>query len=498
MLTALLGTVGVVLLIACVNVAHLLLARGAARRKEIALRGALGAGRGRILRQLLTESLVLARGGCVVGASSLRWRSASCRRLSPTTIRRPLAQGSIPWCCCSPASSPCLTSVAFGAGPSLAMVRQDVNEALKQAAPRVPPGAELPHSRCARRGGGRHDAGPARRGWTAARSYAAVESVELGFPSQGLLVAETPLSPSRYGEGRDAQPSCRPCRSRGSAPGRGVGGNVNYLPLVFKGGRVGFAIDGRPAPAPGQFPQQIASDRAVSPDYFRTMGIPLVAGRHFDERDGQGAPLAVMINQTMARRFWGSSDPLGQRIRIGGPTSRWLTVTGIIGDVRQMGLEVAAEPELYLSLDQAAAGRSFFWPRYLVVRTAGDPIALAPAVRRAVAGVDADQPVSNMRSMQAVVGQELAGRATGLTLIGRSRCWRCCSRRWDSTACSPTPWRSRRANRAAHGARCNPHRVMGALVRRTMWLTASDCRGARGAPRRNPDHDVIPLRGQPD
>jgi len=473
MLTALLGTVGVVLLIACVNVAHLLLARGAARRKEIALRGALGAGRGRILRQLLTESLVLAVGGAIVGAAFAALAFRFLSPLVPDNYPEATGAGLDPVVLLFTGIVALVTSVAFGAGPSLAMVRQDVNEALKQA------GTHGPTRRERRIRGALAVAEVAMTvvllvaAGLLLRSYAAVESVELGFPSQGLLVAETPMSPSRYGEGPRRAALVSAVLDRvGQLPGVVSAGYVNYLPLVFKGGRVGFTIDGRPTPAPGQFPQQIASDRAVSPDYFRTMGIPLVAGRHFDERDGQGAPLAVMINQTMARRFWGSSDPLGQRIRIGGPTSRWLTVTGIIGDVRQMGLEVAAEPELYLSLDQVPSAAPFFWPRYLVVRTAGDPIALAPAVRRAVAGIDADQPVSNMRSMQAVIGQELAGRANGLTLIGAFALLALLLAAvglYGVLAYTVAQQTREIGLRMALGATRTD--VMGALVRRTMWLT---------------------------
>jgi predicted permease len=146
----------------------------------------------------------------------------------------------------------------------------------------------------------------------------------------------------------------------------------------------------------------------------------LLRGRHIDERDGAAAPAVVIINETMARTFWADADPVGQRIRFYGPLAAapWLQIVGVVGDVRQIRLDLAPEPELYVPLAQIPAGAApFVWPRYLVVRTNGDPSAIAADVRNAVATVDRNQPVANLRGMEDVVDQQLTGRSTQLTLI---------------------------------------------------------------------------------
>ena len=153
----------------------------------------------------------------------------------------------------------------------------------------------------------------------------------------------------------------------------------------------------------------------MSPGYFAALGVPLVRGRFLDERDTRGADRTVIINETMARHFWPDDDPVGRRFGIAGPGGP-MTVVGVVGDVQEIGLDVPAESALYMPLDQTAI--PFMWPRQLVVRTDGDPLALVPAVRRAIWDVDPNQPVSSLRAMSEVVDSELNNRDLQLTLIG--------------------------------------------------------------------------------
>lgn len=194
---------------------------------------------------------------------------------------------------------------------------------------------------------------------------------------------------------------------------------MNYPPLTLKEGRGYLTLEGHPPPPLEERARQVVSWRVVSAGYLSALGVPLVGGRHLDERDGPSAPPAVVINQAMARLHWGNADPIGRRLKLGRQASPnpWFTIVGIVGDVRQMGLEIAAEPEVYFSLDQPPGVTPFFWPQHLIVRTTGDPLSMAPAVRRAVEKVDPDQPVSNLRSMPQILDAELLSRSTQTTLI---------------------------------------------------------------------------------
>jgi putative ABC transport system permease protein len=165
----------------------------------------------------------------------------------------------------------------------------------------------------------------------------------------------------------------------------------------------------------------VAVSRAIGPGYLATLGVPLLRGRHVDERDGAAALPVAVINETMARTFWGSSDPIGHRIKFGNLDSpgSWLQIIGVVGDVREIRLDLAPEPEFYVPLEQLpATALPFAWPRYLVVRTSGDPSATMADIRRVVASVDPSQPVANLRTMEGVVEEQLTGRGLQLTLVG--------------------------------------------------------------------------------
>src|SRR6185503_12795878 len=202
-----------------------------------------------------------------------------------------------------------------------------------------------------------------------------------------------------------------------AVPGVETAGYTNFAPLLSKGGRPVVRAEGRPRPEPAELVRNMASNRSASPGYLETLGVPLISGRFIDARDAADAPPTVVINESLARAQWGEQDPLGKSLSMGPGDGPYVTVVGVVGDMRQMGLDVPAEPELYVPLDQVG-GAAFMAPRQLNVRTAGDPLALASELRSAVWAVDPTQPVSNVRAMSDVLDAELANRNTQLTLTG--------------------------------------------------------------------------------
>jgi putative ABC transport system permease protein len=415
------GIVGLVLLIACVNVAHLLLARSAGRRRDFVVRTALGASRGRLARQLLTESALLA----CVGAACGVWLSVLVRPLLQRLIPDAFPEGTtlalnapVLW---FTVAATALTCLLFSTWPVLSASAVDAAEAMQSRGVRT----LTKSSRRARQilvvGEVAMTMVLLISAGLLLRSYQKLSAVNIGFPVHDLIVAETPLSSRRYARGarRDAFVGAVLQRVR-SQPGVTAAGYVSHSPLSFPGGRQGIAIDGRPAPPPGQLPP-MAINRSISPGYLQALGVPLLRGRHIDERDGAATPRIVVINETAARTLWPGGDPIGQRIRLGGarPDSPSIEVVGVVGDVHQVGLAVPHEPEVYLPIAQTVEGAGpFVWPRYLVVRTAGDGAGVASHLRAIVAAVDADQPVADIRHMDQIVDSSLDGRSMQLTLVG--------------------------------------------------------------------------------
>jgi predicted permease len=419
-LLMLLGAVAIVLLVSCGNVANLLLARGATRTRELALRQALGAAHGRMIRLLLTESVVLATAAVVLGIALAAVSFGYLARLVPTGLPDGTSP-SLDWRVLVFTIGLTLTTVAlFGAGPALAAARLDLSDSLKKGAGR----AATPRS-----GRFRDTLVVAEitltvvlltAGGLLLRSYSAALSVDPGFEPQKLLVAQTFPSITRYED-----PANRSAFYRGviervrTLPGVTGAGYVNYPPLLLLGGRLPIAVDGRPDPTPADVARDQASGRAVSADYLSTLGVPLIRGRHFDERDSPEAPRSVIINEMMARQHWPDGDAIGARLKLVGGESNapWFTVIGVVGDIRQTGLDAPPVPEMYFSLEQPPANWPFLWPRHLVVRTEGDPLALASAVRSAVWEVDANQSVSWVRPMTEIFDADLANRNAQLTLV---------------------------------------------------------------------------------
>jgi predicted permease len=414
-LVVLLVAVGFVLLIACANIANLLLARGTARYREIAVRAALGAGRHRIVRQLLTESVLLAVAG---GAAGLlfAWLSFSfLKQIVPAGMALNAGVRVDARIFGFTLLLSLLTGIIFGLAPALQAARVDLNEALKQS-------------------GGRAGTGGGHRRLRSAlvvievalalvllvgaglliKAFLRLRSLEIGVNSESVLTLRTTLPRNKYGELPKRDAFYRQVLERvRTLPGVVSAGYTTAAPLTWKGGTNGFVIEGREQGA-----GQDAQSRQISAGYMETMGVKLRQGRFFDERDvAQSQPVAL-INETMARQFWPGEDALGRRFKIGLVDSQnpWVIVVGVIGDIKEMGLEAPAKAEMFFPYQQMP---NMLWnmPSDLMVRTAGDPMSVAAAVRQAVWSVDSNQPVSNIRTMDEILSEEVAQRRIGMTLL---------------------------------------------------------------------------------
>lgn len=417
----LLAAVGVVLIITCANVASLLLARGASRAKELALRQALGADRRRTIRQLLTENAVLGGVGLLLGMVLAVLAGRFLARLVPETFPAGTSLD-LDWRVLAFSCALALATVLlFGAVPALAAARLDFAGTMKKGAGR---------STAATSATTRNALVVSEITLTVIllaaaglllRSYAGVLAADPGFRPQDLVIAETVLPQSKYGDVRTRNAFYEGVLERVAAlPGVEAAAYANYPPLTFDGGRAAISIEGRPPWTREELGRQMAVDRSVSGDYFEALGVPLLRGRAFDEREAPNAPLAVIINESLARLHWRDGDPLGARLKLGPPESDspWATVVGVVGDVRQMALDLPPEPEVYFALGQVPFDAAFLWPQHLLVRTQGDPMALASELRAAVWSVDADQPVASIRSMEQVFDAQLANRNLQMILVG--------------------------------------------------------------------------------
>jgi putative ABC transport system permease protein len=405
-----------VLLIACANVAGLLLARAAARRREIAVRAALGAGRGRIVRQLLTENLLLAALAVPPGLVVALWSLTLLEPLVPsglTLASRPEIDGAA--LACALAAS-LVTGLLFGLAPALHAATADLNEALKQ--------------------GARGVSGPGPRGWRSALVVAEVAATlvllvgagllmqtlyrlryaDVGFRSERVLTFRTALPSPKYDVAEKRWAFYEDVLDRvAHLPGVVSAGYTTSVPLEWKGGTNGFVLEGVPR-EPGV--SYDANHRQISRSYLQTMGVPLRRGRYFGSADRARTQPVAIVNETMARQYWGQEDVVGKRLRVGGSDeSPWITIVGVVGDVRQMGLDVAVKAEMYFPLEQAP-DQPWFTPRDLVVRTAIEGTGLVPAVKREIQAVDPEQPVSNIRRMDEILDEEVAPRRLGAALIG--------------------------------------------------------------------------------
>ena len=411
-LMMLLVAVGLVLLIACANVANLLLARATSRRKEIAVRAAVGANRSRLVRQLLTESVMLAGLGGGLGLVVAVFSFEFLKKLVPpglisstlTMDLRVLGYALL---------VSLLTGILFGLLPALQGSRVGLNEELKQGGGR----------------GGLGTSGGRLRGALVVTeiALALVLLVGAGLLMQTLanlrgqysiLEPEKLLTARTVLQGKYQEPAKRwafydEVLGRVKAlPGVVSAAYTTSVPLQWAGGSNGFILDG-PQPPPNVAAN--ALHRQVSPDYFQTMGVALREGRYLENRDDQNSQPVLIVNETMARKYWPTESAIGGRVKFG-EEAAWITVVGVVADVRQMGMDLPARAEMYLPFRQVI-GFNAYKPRDLVIRTAGDPLQLAPAVRREVHAVDPDQPVSNIATLDEQLDNGTQSRRVGMILL---------------------------------------------------------------------------------
>ena len=411
-LLVLLGAVSLVLLIACANVANLLLARAVGLQKEIAVRTAIGGSRARIVRQLLVESVVLSCLGGAAGVLVASWGVAFIMD-SVTGLPRAAGIGIDVAVLMFTLAVSVLTGTVFGVLPAMHATRVDIREALNE------------YGRGSSAGGVKHHR--VRNALVVAevalalvllvgaglmlRSFASLQRVKTGFNAANLLVIDLPLSPTTYGEDLARTTVVDRMQGRiGALPGVTGAALATGLPMAGGGATIHFNIAGRPPKGPEEY--TLAGYRAVTPGYFETLAIPLQRGRTLTERDRQGAPLVAVINESMARQFFAGSEPLGQRFAIGtepDAESPYVEIVGVVGDVAQ-SFEAGAKAEYYLPYAQyphpVLAG--LYRNVSLVVRAESEPTALVPSVRRALHEIDRDQPLVKVRTMQAALGDSVA------------------------------------------------------------------------------------------
>ena len=418
-LLVLLGAVGFVLLIACANVANLLLARAASRHREMAIRAALGAGRRRVVRQLLTESLLLSLLGGAVGLLVAWWGVQFLLGASPLNIPRLKDVGLDTTVLTFTAVVSVLTGVIFGLAPALQASRADLQNSLKE--------------------GGRNATGGALRNRVRAvlvvvevalslvllvgagllgKSFLLLSEVSPGFEPEHVLSTNLSLAKAKYPQPEQQQAGFAEIVRRAAAiPGVEAAALIYPLPLGGDSNAGTFLIAGQPALRPEDKPT--SSHRTISPDYFRALNIPLSRGRPFDERDNQHAPPVIIVNETFARRYFAGTEALGQHIIVEGeqgdnvvPPPR--EIIGIVGDVRHESLDTESGPEYYVPYTQAP--EAFM---SLVVRSAADnPLSLAASVREVIKQMDKDQYVAAIQPMTKLVAESVARRRFNAQLTG--------------------------------------------------------------------------------
>jgi len=433
-LLVLVGAVGLVLLIACANVANLLLARAAGRQKEVAVRAAIGASRGDIVRQLLTESALLSVIAAIVGVVGGVWGARALVAVSPGGLPRAeeLAGASVfaalvDWRVLAfTVGVAAVTAVLFGLAPALHLARTDLGATLKDA-------------------GGRASTG-SRAAWTRGalvitevalalvllvgatllvRTFAQLRAVQPGFDPHHVLTLQTSLAGEKYAVSRNMESLIRQVTERVDAL-PGVVASATTITLPTEGGvDLPFRIEGRALSGDAQFHGD-EQWRCISWEYFRVFSIPLVRGRVFTDRDSSSGPPVAIINAAMARKYWKEADPVGQQLTIGkglGPEfdDPTRTIVGVVGDVRENGLDQEPPPIMYIPTPQvpdglARLGNSVI-PVSWVVRATSDPAPMTPAIQREFLAVDGQLPVAKVRRMEEVMSQSIAQQNFNMLLL---------------------------------------------------------------------------------
>jgi predicted permease len=411
----LLGAVCCVLLIACANLANLLLARATGKRRELAMRLTLGASRWRIVTQMLTESILLAATAGAIGLTLSVWGTQFLAKLVPTGIAPLDGSGVNDSVLLFAAAISLATGIVFGVLPALRISSLNLVSSLRSGG-----------------GSGVGSGGQRLRDVLVVsevalaivlmagaslmiRSLENLLRLDPGFRADHVLAMRTPIQTQKYDTRAKRSAFYDQILDKvETVPGVLAAGYTTWIPLTNPGGATGITIEGRPEPAPGQLP--IPNARVISRGYTSALRMKLIAGRLFDEHDGADTQLVALINESMARKLWPSENPLGRRFKRGTYKEDvpWITIVGIVGDVHQAGLELAARAEMYFPYQQ----QEFFPPDYLAVRTSGDPLRLAESVRQQVWSVDNEQTVTGVMPLEDLVGETLAPRRMQTSLLG--------------------------------------------------------------------------------
>jgi putative ABC transport system permease protein len=414
-----LGAVSFVLLIACANVANLLLARAAGRQKEMAIRAAMGASRWRIVRQLLSESLLLAALGGVAGLALASWGLNVLVAFAPQNIPRLNALAMDRWVLGFTLLVSVITGLVFGLAPALQSSKPDLNAALKEG--RSSSGgfsqrglrgllvvAEVALALVLLIGAG-----------LLMKSFKQLRETHLGFEPDRVLTASVTLPEASYPKIAQIKDYYRQALERlGSRPEIQAAGIVNALPLGKSGARIqgSLKVEGEDSERPGAW----ASKLAVSSGYFRAMGIPLLKGRVFDARDTENAPGVLIISEALARLLWGDEEAIGKRLNIGFRGETWREIVGVVGDVRQNDVGAPPEPALYQPYQQVLDSRRWMLgDGTFVVRTTNEePRTFAVEMRNEMQAVDAQLPLYDVALMQQVIAQRVADPRFYTLLLG--------------------------------------------------------------------------------
>ncbi len=415
-LLVLLGAVGFVLLIACANVANLLLARAAVRQKEIALRLAVGASRSRLTRQFLTESVLLAGLG---GASGLLLSLVGLHVLKtflPPSISQAQSISIDGKVLIFTALISLVTGLIFGLAPATQASNFNLNDTLKEGGRESGSGSrgnrirnflvvsEVAVSFLLLIGAG-----------LLINSFLHLRNLDPGYRADHLLTMKVALSETKYPDKERRSPFYSEMIRRVRAlPGVQSVAVAANLPLTYNGDSMPIGVEGRVDPPPDQRPDVIL--RVVSPGYFSTMGIPLIKGRDFTEQDNAESVRVVVISEKTARYFWPGEDPIGKRLKPGSTTSEspWREVIGVVKDVRQNDFVAEPKMQMYMAYPQLSS----FAPNALVIRTNVEPLSLATSVRNAVWAIDKDQPVSDIDTMENIISQAVARQRFSMLLLG--------------------------------------------------------------------------------
>lgn len=408
----LLGAVACVLLIACTNVANLLLARASVRERELALRAAIGAGRGRLVRQLLTESLLLGAAGGALGIA-LAWAGLSALLAAAPRDTPRLDAISMDWHVLGfTVVLSLLTGFIFGLAPALQLARTDPSQTMKDGAR-----GSSALGRSLRRGLVVVEIGLAVVLLVGAglmlRSFDRLRQVDLGFKPDRVLTARVALWGEKYREPASRVEFFREVIARAEAqPGVKGAAGIGTVFLSATPNSTNFSIEGRPD-FPLEERVEVPVD-AIMPNYFRVMGVALRQGRFFDDRDVRGAPEAVIINETMARKYFPAGDVIGKRIKYGQLNSEgpWMTVVGVVSDTRRTGYDSVVRPETYLPHAQSPDSALL-----LVVRTAGDPETFVPSLRSIVRSIDPGIAIQAPRPIDALLADMIAQRRLNTLLL---------------------------------------------------------------------------------